>query len=153
MAIGINWAEIWAPVWGPVWTQTPPVTPPVVATPTVGKAKRRQRLYVEIDNQYFPVESFQQAEQLLLRARALAESQSEKQAERATKLLKKKIQVPKVQLAVPEINVSPELKVELAPLINDIERLYRQAAEVAELRLLMALAQEQDEEDVFILLN
>jgi hypothetical protein len=31
--------------------------------------------------------------------------------------------------------------------------LYRQASEVAELRLLMALAHEQDEEDVFILLN
>jgi hypothetical protein len=132
-----------------------PDTTPSVAIGGVKQklARRKQRLYVEIDNQYFPVQSFQEAEQLLLRARALAESQSEKQAERATKLLKKKIQVPKVQLAVPQIEVSPELRVELAPLINDIERLYRQASEVAELRLLMALAQEQDEEDVFILLN
>jgi hypothetical protein len=154
VAIGVNWAEVWAPVWAPVWTQNAPTPPtPAPTTPTVGGTRRKQRLYVEIDNQYFPVKSFQEAQQLLLQARALAERQSEEKSERVTKVLRKKAKVPTVKIQAPVIEVAPELKANLAPLINDIDRLYKQAAQVAELRLLMALAEDDEDDDVFLLLN
>jgi hypothetical protein len=156
VAIGVNWAEIWAPVWGAVWTQVPPEPPepePEVAQTPAGISRKR-RLYVEIDGQQFPVESVAEATELLQRARALAEKQADERAVVATKKLKRKRVVPKVRIAAPVITVSPEIAVDVSPLIVDIERLYRQAEETAELRLLLLkqMADEDDEDDVLLLL-
>jgi hypothetical protein len=149
VAIGVNWAEIWAPVWGAVWTQVPPEPPepePEVAQTPAGISRKR-RLYVEIDGQQFPVESVAEATELLQRARALAEKQADERAVVATKKLKRKRVVPKVRIAAPVITVSPEIAVDVSPLIADIERLYRQAAETAELRLLLARQMREEDED------
>jgi hypothetical protein len=149
VAIGVNWAEIWAPVWGAVWTQVPPEPPepePEVAQTPAGISRKR-RLYVEIDGQQFPVESVAEATELLQRARALAEKQADERAVVATKKLKRKRVVPKVRIAAPVITVSPEIAVDVSPLIVDIERLYRQAAETAELRLLLARQMREEDED------
>jgi hypothetical protein len=156
VAIGVNWAEVWAPVWKAVWTQdapTPPTPTPVDATQTPAGRSRR-RFYVEIDGQQFPVDSAQEATQLLDRARAIAERQSEERSERATKLLRRKKVVPKVRIAAPEITVSPALREAVAPIIADIERLYRKAEIEAELRLLLMrqMAEEEDEDEVLLLL-
>ncbi len=163
MAIGANWAEIWnAAIWGPVWSQVPPEPPdpePEQLTQTPAgssrsKHKAKKRYFVEIDGQQFAVSDASQAVELLQRARAIAESQAEQKAAVAEKRLKAKPRIPVVRLGTPVISVSPELRKDAAPLIADIERLYAKAAEIAELRLLMAkqLADEQDEEDALLLL-
>lgn len=155
MAIGVNWKEIWDPVWKAVWTQTPaPPTPtPAVSTPTPA-GSRRKRYFVQIDGQDFDVDSSEQAVQVLQRARALAEHQAEQKAERATKLLKRKKVVPKVRIATPDIQVSPDIKAQVAPLIADITRLYEKAAVNAELRLLLIkqMRDDDDDEDDLLLL-
>lgn len=128
--------------------------PPIVVEATQTPAGRRRRLYVEIDGQSFSVDTEAQAVQLLQRARALAEHQAEQKAEIATKRLRRKEIVPRVQLTIPEITVSPDLQAVTAPLIADIERLYNKAAELAELRLLLArqMADEEDDDDVLLLI-
>jgi hypothetical protein len=119
-----------------------------------GKPRKRRRYVVEIDGQEFLVESVQEATELLQRARSIAERQAEEKSERATKVLRKKAKVPEVRIAAPEIKVSPELRAELAPIVDDIRRLYRRAAEIAELRLLLLkeMRQEDDDEDDVLLL-
>lgn len=159
MAIGVNWAEIWAPVWKAVWTQEAPEPPqpdPEVAQPAGSSRRRRHRYYVEIDGQQFEVRDQDEALELLQRARAIAEREAEKKADRATKLLRKKREIPRVKIASPAISVSPELKEVAAPLVADISRLYARAEEIAELRLLMLKAlrkqREDDDDDDEILL-
>jgi 23S rRNA G2445 N2-methylase RlmL len=102
---------------------------------------------VEIHGQQCPVESVAEATELLQRARALAAKQADERAVVATKKLKRKRVVPKVRIAAPVITVSPEIAVDVSPLIADIERLYRQAAETAELRLLLARQMREEDED------
>jgi len=118
------------------------------------RPKQRQRLYVEIDGQQFLVDSANEARQLLEHARALAERQADAKADKAVKVLRRKDAVPVVQIAAPVIDVSRALAPDLAPLIADIERLYKRAAETAELRLLLArqLADEDDDDDVLLLI-
>lgn len=133
-------------------TVTPPA--PVAPTAQTPAGSRRRKYFVEIDGQQFPVDSAAQAVELLLRARAIAEAQAEKKANRATKVLKRRAVVPKVRIAPPVIVAPADLRADLAPLIADIERLYRQAAETAELRLLLLkqIEADEDEEDVLLLL-
>jgi hypothetical protein len=156
MAIGANWAEIWADVWGPVWSQTAPEPEPEPETPAVTPAgsSRRRRYFVEIDGQHFPVNSEAEARALLEQARALAEKQAEAQSEKAVRKLARKRKVPKVKIDPPVVTASPEIKLDLAPLIADIERLYQRAAMNAEIRLRLAQiqAEEDEEEDLLLLL-
>jgi hypothetical protein len=141
----------WLTSWSGVASPTPA---PSVTTPTPAGRSRKRRYFVEIDGQQFLVDSAEQARQLLDQARAIAERQSEERAERATKLLKRKKVVPQVRIAQPQIAVSPAIKAEVAPIIADIERLYRKAAIEAELRLLLMrqMAEEDDEDDILLLL-
>ena len=137
-----------------------PTPSPAATTPTpagVSRQKQRtERYYVEIDGQRFFVKSAEDARQLLDQARAIAERQAEEKGERTTKVLTRKARkgvVPKVEISAPSINVSPELRADLVPVIDDIQRLYRQAAELAEMRLLMLKAQlDEEEEDLLLLL-
>jgi hypothetical protein len=132
-----------------------PTPVPATTTPTpAGKSRQRRRYFVEIDGQRFDVASVAEAAELLQRARAIAERQAEEKSERVTKVLRRKRQVPKVRIAQPEIVVSPALKADVAPLIADIERLYRRAEVEAELRLLLlrSMAEDDDEDDVLLLI-
>ncbi len=115
------------------------------ATNAAGKS-RRKRYFVEIDGQSFLVDSETEARALLERARAIAERQAEVKAEKVVKVLRRKPAVPKVEIKVPEITVSPALLPDLKPMIADIERLYQKASETAELRLLL-LKQMEDEDE------
>lgn len=149
MAIGVNWGEVWAPVWKAVWTQSPPVPPTPDPTPTVTPAgsSRKRRYVVAIDGQDFIVSSQAEAISLLQRARAIAEQQAEKLADTAVRKLKRKRKVPKVALPAPAVTVPAEFRADLAPLIADIERLYRQAAVAAEIRLRLAQLQNEEDDD------
>jgi hypothetical protein len=121
-------------------------------TPAGGN-RRKQRYYVEVDGQSFPVDSRAQAEAILQRAKGLAEKDAEQQSEAVVKKLSKKASIPVVEIPAPTVKVSPEL--ELAPLIAEIEQLYVKAAANAELRLRMALViaqREQEDEDELLLL-
>jgi hypothetical protein len=132
-----------------------PPAPVVDATPTPAGKPRKHRYFVEIDGQQFLVDSAEAARQLLQQARAIAESQSEKKAKKAERYLKKRASIPKVELPEPVIRVSAEIAPDLVPVIDDIKRLYRQAAELAELRLLMLKqrqAEDDDEDDVLLLI-
>lgn len=138
-------------------TVTPTPSPaPAGPTPAGSSRRRRHRYYVEIDGQQFEVRDQDEALELLQRARAIAEREAEKKADRATKLLRKKRGIPRVKIAAPAISVSPELKEVAAPLVADISRLYARAEEIAELRLLMLKAlrkqREDDDDDDEILL-
>lgn len=141
-------------------TLADPLTPVVSATPVPAGAsssryrRSARRLFVQIDGQDFEVASEAQAVELLTRARAIAEQQAEQKAVRVEKRLRKKPAVPVVELKVPSIVVPHELAAATAPLIADIERLYRKASVEMELRLLLARqreADERDDEDVLLL--
>ena len=147
---GVWAATVWA---DDVWREGEGAPEPEVTTQTPAGKPKRRRMFVEIDGQHFQVSSAQEAAQLLQQARALAEQQAEQKAKRAEKFLKKREKVPEVRIAAPEIKVSPEISTDVGPIIADIERLYRKAAEMAEMRLLLARQfDEDDEEDLLLLL-
>jgi hypothetical protein len=129
-----------------------PSPSPAPATPTPAGSSRRKLKYVEIDGQQFIVNSDAEAVELLQHARALAERQTEDRVERVTTALARKTKVPKVNIDPPQISVSTDIAAVTAPLIADIERLYRNAATTAELRLLLAKQMEDDEDDLLLLL-
>lgn len=134
------------------------------------KKRRKERFFVDIDGQSFPVDSAQDALNVLEQARALAERQAEEKARQAEKKVRRKVAkaeraegnaaVPALRVEAPRIEVSPEIARAAAPLIEDIGRMYRQAAMVAEMRLLLQKQREaeekarqaQDDEDLFLLL-
>jgi hypothetical protein len=115
--------------------------------------KRRRRYVVEIDGQSFEVRSQSEAIELLQRARAIAERQAEQRAEVAeqnvARIARRTGVVPQLKVKTPEIVASPELDV--GPLIEDIQRLYKKAGEIAELRLLL-MKQLNDEDEELLLL-
>lgn len=155
MAIGANWAEIWAPVWKAVWTQVPPIPPTPDPEPEQqpgGKSKRKQRFYVEVDGQQFFVNSASEAIQLLDRAKALAERLAETQAQELEQKAKRSPKKKQIKLQTPRIAASPELQLDLAPIRQDLTRIYDNAAAVAELRLLLQRAIEEEEEEALLLL-
>jgi hypothetical protein len=126
----------------------------VSAGPTpAGKSRRKSaRQYVEIDGQPFEVRSAQEAVELLNRARALAERESEVTARDAAKKVSRETKIKPVQVEAPQIKAPVEMRDELAPIIADIQRLYAKAAETAELRLLLQRQLDAEEEEELILL-
>jgi hypothetical protein len=122
-------------------------------TPAGSNKRHKKRHYIEVDGQPFEVSGVQEAQQLLQRARALAEREAEKEGARVEQTLSGK-DVPYVRLTAPKIEVPSEMRRDVAPILADIERLYRQAAQETELRLRLAkkLADEDEEDDLFLLL-
>lgn len=124
-----------------------------VSTGAGSNKKRRRRYVVEIDGQSFDVASQAQAVELLQRARAIAERQAEKNAavaeQNVARIARRTGVVPQLKVKTPQITASPELDV--APLIEDIQRLYKKAGEIAELRLLL-MKQMTDEDEELLLL-
>lgn len=122
-----------------------------------GSAKRKQRRrshLVEIDGQFFEVANQQEAIELLQKASDIAESVAEQQTERVAKRVKRgkpaKVAAPVIRSDSPE----------LAPVIDQyrerIQAIYRQIEIDAQIRELMRLKlqQEQDDEDaIFVLLH
>ncbi len=119
-----------------------------------GSSRRKppRRTYVEIDGQQFEVRDAQEAVELLNRARALAEREAEESAREAANKVSRGTKVKPVKVETPTIVAPPEMRDELAPIIADIERLYAKAAQTAELRLLMQLAMQEEEDELLLLL-
>ena len=121
-----------------------------------GISRRRHRMFVEIDGRQFEVANKSDAVEILQRAKALAERQSEERAKVAESNVKRIAQrigsVPKVKVVAPTITASPDLGVN--EIIKDIERLYTRAAELAELRILMQrdMQKQMDDDDEELLL-
>lgn len=146
MAIGANWAEIWAPVWKQVWTQTPvePEPEPEATQKPAGRPRRR-RYVVEIDGQDFEVSSPAEARTLLDRAKAITEAAIEKARAIPTRV-RPGIDRPRIRTRDPE----------LAPIVSkalfEIAELYDSAVRDLEIRALMRMADEEEEEALIRLL-
>ena len=113
-----------------------------------GSAKRKhyKRYFVEIDGQYFEVNSQAEAEQKLRHALALAQTVIAPEAtDRSAKRIRrgKRAATP----ALPTINASPELAQVVDEYRERINAVYRQIAVDAELRELMRLKMLDDDED------
>lgn len=152
-------ADTWGLSWGgdtgkwlASWASTyvAPAPAPATVTPA-GRAKSTKRRYfVEIDGQRFTVADVEEARQILQRAKALAVQVAEEQAERVERAVSLG-KVAKVQ--VPQVKASPELAEVVYPYRKAIQAAYRDAANTAEIRALMALKMLQDDEDdVMVLL-
>lgn len=138
--------------WLTSWSST--FVPPPPAAPTVTPAgKKRKRIYfVEIDGQQFEVRNAAEAAQLLDRARALAERAAEAKAQKVEAKAARAQKPRPVRIQAPKITASPELGLDLAPIRKDIARIYDNAAALAELRVLLQRAIEQDDEEAILLL-
>lgn len=115
--------------------------------------KKRRRAFVEIDGQTFEVSSKDEALELLQRARAIAERQAEQRAKVAesnvSRIARRIGSVPQVRVITPVITASPDLGV--GDIIKGIERLYTQAAELAELRVLLQKQMDEEDEELLLL--
>ena len=131
--------------------------PVVVATATKHAGRKRRRKYiVEVDGQEFEVESQQQAVAILDRARETAKQSAEQMAEEVlAKVSPKTVRVGKAKTIVlkpPVIEGSPELSAEIKRTREAVAKIYAEAEQVAELRLLLLLKEMQDEEEAILLL-
>jgi hypothetical protein len=112
------------------------------------KPKHRRRYFLEIDGQYFEVDSQAEAEERLKQALTLAQEVVAPEAvERSVKRIRrgKKAATPDV----PKLSSSPEVAEVVDQYRERIEAVYRQIAIDAELRELMRLKLlEEDEDDV-----
>lgn len=116
-----------------------------------GKSRRHRRYFVDIDGQQFDVDSYEQARQLLQRAKALAVEEAPKLAEQTVQRIQRIGTAPKIE--VPRITASPELAEIVYPYRKAIQQAYRDAAQTAELRMLLeAKFREDDDDDIFILM-
>lgn len=142
---GGSWLSSWAS------TFVPPPPPEPVET-GAGKSKRKRLYFVEIDGQQFEVRNAAEAQQLLERAKALAERAAEAKAKKVETKAARAQRPRPVRLEAPKITASPELRLDLAPIRRDIASIYDNAALLAELRLLLQRAMDEDEEESILLL-
>jgi hypothetical protein len=154
-------ADTWGLSWGgslgswlTSWSSTfvPPEPEPEVQVQTPAGRKTRKRYYVEIDGQAFDVASASEALQLLERARALAEVAAETKAKKVEARAARAQKPRPIRLAAPTVTASPELQLDLAPIRQDLARIYDSAAALAEMRVLLQRAIDDDEEETLLLL-
>lgn len=149
MTIGINWAAIWNPaIWAtpPIWSQVeaPPAPEPDASQTPAGRAKRRRRYFVEIDGQEFDVSGPEEAEQLLQKAKSLAQQTIEQQSNSIT--VKPGIKVPQIRTPNGElVSIVKQARKEILDMYRDFKRDF-------EIRSLMAKADEEEEEAIIRLL-
>lgn len=119
-------------------------------------AGRKRRYEVEIDGQVFPVESIQQAQALLDRARELALKRAEVIADEIVqrKLADKPPEGKPIRVPVPQIHTADKELVDIVVRArHSIAKVYREQALAAEIRLRLQLQQiADDEEDLETLL-
>jgi hypothetical protein len=144
-----SWLTSWASTFVP-----PTPEPDAGQTPAGRKRRQKRRYFVEVDGQLFFAEDEGHARAILDRAAELAEKAAEQQAEeiiekRLAKSATRKV-VP-VRIKAPALETSAPL--DLKPYEDRIRRAYERAAELAELRLLLARQQAlEDEEEALLLL-
>lgn len=151
---GLSWGGTsgrWLTSWASTYVPPEPEPEPVRET-GAGSNKRRRRYYVEIDGQQFPVENADEALRLLKRARELASEVAEEAAQKKQAKASRAQKPRPIRLQAPKVTASPELKIDLAPIRQELVQIYDSAAATAELRLLMQRAIEEDEEEAILLL-
>jgi hypothetical protein len=153
-------ADTWGLSWGGTggawltsWASTyvPPVPEPVT-TQHAGSNRKRKRYYVEVDGQPFEVQNATEARQILDRAKELATQVAEEQAQKKQAKASRSPKPRPIRLQAPKVSASPELKIDLAPLRQELTQIYDSAAALAEMRLLMQRAMDDDEEESILLL-
>jgi hypothetical protein len=117
-----------------------------------GSNKKRRRYYVEVDGQAFEVDSAQQASRILERARELAVEAAQEAAKKVEVKAARATKPRPIKLQAPKISASPELKLDLAPIRQEIAQIYDSAAALAEMRVLLQRAMDEDEEETILLL-
>ena len=140
----------------------PPVVEEARGQQPAGKSRRRsrRRYEVEVDGQVFAVESAAEAEELIVKAREVAEQQARAEAERvikkrriASRREKKPLKLDAIQLKTPYVKPVGEDSAELAQRLQaQLDAAYAAAARDAELALHAHIVKMQDEEDAIILL-
>ena len=138
-----KWLAHWASTFVPPPPQAPTVTP---------AGKKRRRYFVSIDGRDFEVANAAEAQQLLERARALAERAAETKAKKVEAKAARAQKPRPIRIEPPRITASPELELNLAPIRADIARIYDSAAAMAELRVLLQRALDEDDEDILLLM-
>lgn len=149
---GLSWlgsTGSWLTSWSSTFVPPEPEPAPDV-TPAGRKTKRRY--YVEIDGQQFDVANADEARELLGRAKALAERAAEAAAQKVQAKAARAKKPRPIRLQAPKITASPELNLDLNHLRQDIAQIYDSAAAIAELRLLLQRAMDEDEEESILLL-
>ena len=124
-----------------------------------GRSRRRRRYEVEIDDEVFAVESAAEAEELISKARDIAEQQARAEAERvikkrriASRREKKPLKLDAITLPVPYVKARADGSEELAQQIQaQLDAVYARAARDAEIALRVRRQVELDEEDSIIL--
>ena len=149
---GVSWKGTTG-YWLTSWASTfvPPVVVDTGPTPA-GKPKRRH-LYVDIDGQIFLVESQAHGRAILERAAELAEKAAQSQADAIVekRLAKSATRVvAPVKISRPIITSSVDI--DLRPYQARIAKAYEQAAQLAEMRLMMARQMALDDEEEALLL-
>jgi hypothetical protein len=151
---GLSWKGTTG-AWLASWAST--FVPPVVVTPTQTPAGRphKRRLFVEVDGQIFIVENEAHGRAILERAAELAEKAARQQAEEVVdkRLAKSRVRIVQpVQIARPVIATS--LDIDLEPFRRRIAKAYEEAANLAEMRLMLErqLALEDEEEAILLLM-
>ena len=132
----------------------------VVPAGRPSRTRRRRRYEVEVDGQVFSVESAAEAEDLIVKAREVAEQQARAEAERvikkrriASRREKKPLKLDAIQLKTPYVKPLGEDSAELAQRLQaQLEAAYAAAARDAELALHAYIVRMQDEEDAIITL-
>jgi hypothetical protein len=135
--------------------------PPVVDTPQTpagGSRRSRTRRYtLRIDGKIFEADSEAEALAILHRAQALAEQAAIARAnEIVERALPKAISlgaVKPIAIKAPTVDVSADLKAAAAAAQAAIDRAYENASALAEMRLLLALQEAEDDEEEFLLLH
>jgi len=133
---------------------TPP--PPVQTgqTPAGRISRRRSRYIIRIEGRLFRADSDEEAIAILRQAEKLAEVAATRKADEIVeRALPKAVSlgaVKPIRIKVPTIDASPELEQQAAMTAVAVARAYENASMLAEMRLLLALA-EEDEEEVLLL--
>ena len=107
-----------------------------------GRSRRRRRYIVEIDGQEFDVASVSEAEELLEKAKDFAEKIVET-AKNST-IIKPGLKIP--QIRTPNRELVPAVQA----VRSEIRDLFEEARRDLEIRMLLARAEEEDEEETII---
>jgi len=138
--------------------EPPPTPAPAAATPAGRPRKRRRQRYtIRIDGQLFHADSEAEALAILERAQALAEvaarSKADEIVERALPKAVALGAVKPIAIKAPTVTVSDSLRAVAEQVNAAIARTYADESAHAELRLLLALMEADEDDDELLLLH
>lgn len=134
-----------------------PTPPATTSTKGAGRSRHRRKYVIRIEGRVFEVEDESQAIAILEQAKVLAEKAAAIRADEIVeRALPKAISlgaVKPIAIKAPTIQVSDALQAQAQATQAAIDRAYANASAAAELRLLLALMEAEDDEEDFLLLH